>query len=662
MNNQNKAIQATIGGKVDNENTNLLGKFFEIPPYQRLYEWESTQIEELLNDIKKACYDSKEPYFIGNITTSKKGDSFVLIDGQQRLTTLWFIGFYLASKGCDKWKEFIVQNDKLRITMPIRENEEKALKDLANNIAGKENLAQSLLGKDIYQNIFEAFECIESWFASGNGKDIDLANFAKYIYESVCFVFVELAQTDLNRFFVRMNNRGKQLEKHEILKARILSVIQQGGGEWQKYAKIWDLCSDMNKYIFQSASDRNILNSENEGGKKCGIDTIISESYERSAKSTQNDDTPDKVESIIDFPTFLLHCYKLYSQDNSVSITQDKLLENFNLSKMDSESCKVFIKSMLYYRVLFDYFVIKNTLSDDGFAIMRLYENKGTYQAKSKVFTQLTMIQNYLRVARQGERQNYHHWLTPFLQFLHKSELINYDYIKPEMWNPNEICKTFAKNDEGKQDNLVKFLEILDTNLAIAQLSNKELLDESNKAIKEAQNYKPTETPANIDFDSLLNNGTRTPHYWFYRLEYYLWKDRENEKYAKVIFDNKSFKDIANKFYFRNLNSVEHIQPQSRAEEKDWKIHNKGTKDKKRDIDCFGNLALLSVGFNSSLSNQDNADKRLDLQKKINKSEVESLKLWLVYALYIKDSNEWTYANAQAHQEQMIDILIKSLS
>ena len=150
----NKAIQATIGGEtIENKKINLLDKFFEIPTYQRLYEWESTQIEELLNDIKKACDEGKEQYFIGNITTSKKGDSFVLIDGQQRLTTLWFIGFYLASKCCDEWKGFIAQGESLRIAMPIRDNEDKALKELANNIVGKENLAQSLLGK-IFIKIF----------------------------------------------------------------------------------------------------------------------------------------------------------------------------------------------------------------------------------------------------------------------------------------------------------------------------------------------------------------------------------------------------------------------------------------------------------------------------------------------------------------------------
>lgn len=687
MNNQNNnnAKIATIGRKVESEKIDhLLDKFFEIPEYQRLYEWESTQIKELLNDMKKAYDESKEQYFIGNITTSiDKDDSnkFILIDGQQRLTTLWFIGFYLASKGCNEWKEFILQDEKLRIVMPIRDNEEKALKELAKKIAelkdnnGKYKLADSL-PSNIHTKIRNAFECIEIWFNNAEKiQESEVKDFAEFIYTKVCFVFVELVQnTDLNRFFVRMNNRGKQLEKHEILKARILSVIQQGGGEWQKYAKIWDLCSDMNKYIFQSASDRNFLNSENEGGEKLDIDTIISEFNERSAKGAQNDDTPDKVESIIDFPTFLLHCYKLYSQDNSVPITQDKLLENFNLSKMDSESCKWFIIDVLYYRVLFDYFVIKNNAEQgNGFRIRRLYpykdKNQKTYyrlpeDSKSVADSplhNLAMIQNYLRVARQGDRQNYHHWLTPFLKFLHKSELINYDYIKPEMWNPDEICKTFAKNDEGKQDVLVKFLKILDTNLAIAQLSGDEnsLLDETNKAIQQAQNLQP-KTLGNIDLDSLLNNGTGTLHYWFYRLEYYLWKDRENKKYEEVNFDNKSFKDIANKFYFRNLNSVEHIQPQSKVEKKDWQIHNKGTKDEKRDIDCFGNLALLSVGFNSSLSNQDNADKRLDLQKKINKSEVESLKLWLVYANYPKDE-DWTCKNAKKHLVQMLRVLKKSL-
>lgn len=216
MSADNHATRATIGGeKIENKEINLLDKLFEIPVYQRLYAWGKDEVETLLDDMKKAFDELKENYFIGNIITSIKTNKdgqdnkndetnkiYVLIDGQQRLTTLWFVGFYLASKDSKSWQNFIVQGDDLRISMPIRDDEENALTELAKNINGKENLAQSLQGYGVYQNIIDAFKCIESWFVNGNGKNIDLANFAKYIYENVCFVFVTLVQnTDLNRFF-----------------------------------------------------------------------------------------------------------------------------------------------------------------------------------------------------------------------------------------------------------------------------------------------------------------------------------------------------------------------------------------------------------------------------------------------------------------------------
>lgn len=71
--------------------------FFEIPPYQRLYEWGDVQIKTLLEDVKKAQEENRD-YFIGNLIVSKKDDKYILIDGQQRLTTLFLIGIYLASK------------------------------------------------------------------------------------------------------------------------------------------------------------------------------------------------------------------------------------------------------------------------------------------------------------------------------------------------------------------------------------------------------------------------------------------------------------------------------------------------------------------------------------------------------------------------------------
>ncbi|EFB8367259.1 DUF262 domain-containing protein, partial [Campylobacter coli] len=158
-NNQNQASVISIESivNIDDKEQSI---FFEIPPYQRLYEWNKEQIQTLLNDIKTKFEENKnEEYFIGNVVVSKKNNKnnqqdvkYLLIDGQQRLTTLFLIGFYLSYKiknpnNDSNWKEFIMQGDKLRISMPIREKEEKALKEFAKfcDEANKDNKSENNL-------------------------------------------------------------------------------------------------------------------------------------------------------------------------------------------------------------------------------------------------------------------------------------------------------------------------------------------------------------------------------------------------------------------------------------------------------------------------------------------------------------------------------------
>lgn len=68
--NGNKAIKATIGGTIDNEN--IKDKFFEIPPYQRLYEWEKEQIETLLDDMKRLLKQTKKKSISSAISLQAK--------------------------------------------------------------------------------------------------------------------------------------------------------------------------------------------------------------------------------------------------------------------------------------------------------------------------------------------------------------------------------------------------------------------------------------------------------------------------------------------------------------------------------------------------------------------------------------------------------------
>ncbi|WOE71072.1 hypothetical protein RZR97_05710 [Hydrogenimonas thermophila] len=52
---------------------------------------------------------------------------------------------------------------------------------------------------------------------------------------------------DIVKYFEVMNNRGKQLEKHQILKAKFLEVLKNDNEI--NWAKIWDYCSNMNVYV-----------------------------------------------------------------------------------------------------------------------------------------------------------------------------------------------------------------------------------------------------------------------------------------------------------------------------------------------------------------------------------------------------------------------------
>lgn len=699
----NNARECSIESIVNAEE----GFFFEIPPYQRLYEWEKEQIETLLEDVKKAQAENKDIYFIGNVVVSKEGERYILIDGQQRLTTLFLIGIYLASKEKNnegEWSKFVkTEDNRLRISMPLRENEEKWLSELIDKDGKTDKYFKELSKKNpnIQYKITQGLKVIAEWFEKNKSN---LGDFLDFLYGSknnnqkgVRFALVELAEnTDLNQFFVRMNNRGKQLEKHEILKARLLGAIPTE--EQQKYAKIWDLCSDMDKYIFALESDRKVFGKERQeergdeiiliketlqdirGKKLYGIAKEFKDpnklciSDEDNQKETKlfeiiKDCTPQEIKeqskdatyhSIVDFSTFLLHIFKLFVREKKpqidVSIEKDKLLKimwddrgNF----WEDSNAKEFIKQLLLYRFAFDYFVIKQKVGDSSYVIDWNYikDNKsGRMLFENNKLTNddlknLVMIQNYLRVARAGERQNYHHWLTYMLQEIYKFLFCCKDKIEQKK------LKDFI-------DNAVKNLEILDTNLAIIQKnsnkdSNNELLKQTNESLNELE-LKKLEALGDRWVQENLNQGTGTPHYWFYRLEYYLWKDKEKRN-IEIQIDGKriNFGAIADNYRFRGLNSIEHIQPQSKANE--WEqVEDNSQNNTKCGINDFGNLALISQSFNSSLSNQDMEKKWIDIK---NNKDVESLKMCLAYASVEGKYEDWNPDKAKEHQNEMLEIL-----
>ena len=85
----------------------LLGQKFRIDYYQRDYKWEPKQIRELVEDLTTRFLQDYEPhhehravaqygqYFLGSIIMSEKDGERVIVDGQQRLTSLTLLLIHL---------------------------------------------------------------------------------------------------------------------------------------------------------------------------------------------------------------------------------------------------------------------------------------------------------------------------------------------------------------------------------------------------------------------------------------------------------------------------------------------------------------------------------------------------------------------------------------
>lgn len=542
---------------------NEIDKSIIIPIYQRLYEWEEGQIRALLDDILNA----NEEYFIGTITTSLKNDELVIIDGQQRLSTIFFLCAYMCYENNKMMKaegefanafNFAYLENECRFKMPLREDIVDAIWDYDFHNLG--------------ENIDNAFKTFKEYF-----KDNDKSKLNEKLFKNIRINLVILDGINCGNYFISMNSNSQALDESDILKSFLLKLVK-GDEKYFEYSSILNECMQMNKIAdfdtkYEALSIGEIL------------DLDIKECKAKEFKS------------IVDYPTFVLHVFRILFGDE-IKIDKTKFLENtWEKIKHTKENAIKIIEALKEYRSVFDKFVIKNKQGDDE-NNYRLY---GRYKNEK-----LELIQNYLRVARRGDNNNYHHFLTNLLR-----------YAKDNPY-PNQIYL---------------YLKNLDTALAY------ELLDKNNdntllSVAEEFQGKFIEYNMSKISFN-ILNKGTNTQHYWFYRLEYYLlttykWNEKQTERIKK-------------EFKFRYLNSVEHIL--ARQEEYGEALQNQEF------LDVFGNIALISKSENSSYSNQNFKKKQIDF----NKNQLSSLKLLDVYSY-----KNWDSDKIKEHQTKMLEILKNS--
>ncbi|MCV6630346.1 MAG: DUF262 domain-containing protein [Flavobacteriaceae bacterium] len=181
---------------------------FYIPSYQRAYRWTETQIEELLKDIHQFDDSSDEWYCLQAVVVQKKGDKYELIDGQQRLTSIYILLQYLGET-----KPYTLEYD-------TRENTNTYLNAISEDDS-KKNLD--------YYHIYQAKQTMENWIEENLKSEDQKEKFKQKLRNKVKVIWYQLeaqkedSKKDAIDIFTRINMGKIPLTNAELIKALFLN-------------------------------------------------------------------------------------------------------------------------------------------------------------------------------------------------------------------------------------------------------------------------------------------------------------------------------------------------------------------------------------------------------------------------------------------------------
>lgn len=612
---------------------------YVIPLYQRNFAWTEDQIGQLLQDLydhtpkSKADFESAGNYYLGSLVLLKRRDGhWEVIDGQQRLTALHLICRYLN----------ILEAP--RLSFDSRPSVEKFLDNLFSTKSWSEIVKENQNTEDNKTiRLKEALSIIDSYqIRTGeNDETVSLASMsdpqkellARYIRSKVILVCTPLPEdTDVASYFEIMNNRGEQLQSHEILKAILMRDL--GKDSRKVFADIWDACSQMDVPIqrtlpslrsiifgdnFDIFNPEGILDKESASDVSSdayGIDEILAGNFEITDSACNDYIVSDsKYRSIIDFPNFLMHVLRLYASKkkyadlpplnaDAIPVTHPKYIND----SLD------FAKFLLKTRVLFDRYIIKIQGTDDEsedlkWRLLCPYKDSNGQLLYRNTFStnepsdndedwesgnrRILMQQSMLQVSFPNRK--YKEWLNALLTWLEKAT---------------------QKSIIVDEREMSKFLD----NWIFGYYTG--LINSWNDAKAKDRQRK-----------DILASGVNTPHFLLNYIDYLYWLAAQGKSSIRYI-------DRIHQFQFKYYNSVEHHLPQSYEQIDDV------------DLDMIGNLCLLSRRKNSSLNDK----------SPIEKAKIErgiQPKRRIMYEI-TQDFQQWGHKEIKDHQEDIRDLLRQS--
>lgn len=225
-------------------------KRFVIPVYQRNYDWKRENCQQLLNDLSDVIEEGRESHFFGSIVSSTEGDDRIIIDGQQRITTISLLLLALihliAQNEITCESEILSEKITNEYLIDKYKPEEKKikLKPVKNDLQAFKALfcdqSDKLLDSNITQNYLYFYEALKS-----------LNKSADDIYDAIKkLVIIDIAlekNDDPQLIFESLNSTGLDLSEADKIRNYILMGLEQSLQE-KLYENYWNKIEEQTDY------------------------------------------------------------------------------------------------------------------------------------------------------------------------------------------------------------------------------------------------------------------------------------------------------------------------------------------------------------------------------------------------------------------------------
>lgn len=436
------------------------GKFY-IPSYQRGYRWGKDEVHRLLDDI---YLNGAKNYCLQPVVVRNRRDSYELIDGQQRLTTLFIILKYIQKEYKPKIKLNYSLNYETRV-------DSEAFLDSVDEMLAETNI-------DFF-HIYNAYQTIHSWFISQKDDVIAADKIYEYLAERVKIIWYEVDESDdAISLFTRLNIGKIPLTSAELVKAMFLSGDANSEIKRQKQDEIslqWD---SIERELHNNSLWYFLTNRSNEK-YQTRIDLILDLISRKPTDSKEKYytffyfDALNKEEDLREIWREIQHTFlilkdwyeehELYHKIGYLIASNTKSLhEIFELANSEVNGRGI---TKTQFKSELDAFIKESIAIGTNYADLS-YEKTTDYLKISR----LLLLFNVESVRQNGEQT---HWF-PFEKFkFQKSDKVS--------WSIEHI---HAQQSEGmkKQDDWKEWLKIHIPSIVSLGDANFELIDEMQKA------------------------------------------------------------------------------------------------------------------------------------------------------------------------------------